>query len=200
MRDLPAASGTVCIEATAKEDTMSLAIRAEGLVKRFGTTQALGGVEFEVSTGTVVGLLGPNGAGKTTVVRILATLPRPDAGRATVGGHDVLRDPHRVRSLIGLTGQYASVAEDLSGTENLVLLGRLLDLPRATAKARALEPLDQFELAEAAGRAAKTYSGGLRRRLAEQEHLHGSSFAETAARCPPPGFHSLSTVVSFTHH
>ncbi|MEU0513675.1 MULTISPECIES: daunorubicin resistance protein DrrA family ABC transporter ATP-binding protein [unclassified Amycolatopsis] len=144
---------------------MTLAIQAEGLVKRFGGTTALNGVDLEVPTGKVVGVLGPNGAGKTTTVRILATLLRPDAGRATVGGYDVVRDAVRVRGLIGLTGQYASVDEDLSGTENLVLLGRLLGLSRAGARARAAELLEQFELSDAAGRAAKTYSGGMRRRL-----------------------------------
>jgi oleandomycin transport system ATP-binding protein len=144
---------------------MSYAIRAEGLVKRFGNTTALGGVDLEVKAGQVVGVLGPNGAGKTTAVRILATLLRPDAGYATVGGYDVVKDPVRVRSMIGLTGQYASVDEDLSGTENLVLIGRLLDLSRADAKARAAELLEQFELTEAAGRSIKTYSGGMRRRI-----------------------------------
>ncbi|NIH86793.1 ATP-binding cassette domain-containing protein [Amycolatopsis granulosa] len=144
---------------------MTLAIQADGLVKRFGSTTALNGVDLEVPTGKVVGVLGPNGAGKTTMVRILATLARPDAGHATVGGYDVVRDAVRVRGLIGLTGQYASVDEDLSGTENLVLLGRLLGLSRAGAKARAAELLEQFELGDAAGRAAKTYSGGMRRRL-----------------------------------
>ncbi|ROS41638.1 daunorubicin resistance protein DrrA family ABC transporter ATP-binding protein [Amycolatopsis thermoflava] len=144
---------------------MTLAIQAEGLVKRFGGTTALNGVDLEVPTGKVVGVLGPNGAGKTTTVRILATLLRPDAGHATVGGYDVVRDAVRVRGLIGLTGQYASVDEDLSGTENLVLLGRLLGLSRADARARAAELLEQFELSDAAGRAAKTYSGGMRRRL-----------------------------------
>jgi oleandomycin transport system ATP-binding protein len=144
---------------------MSLAIEAEGLVKRFGDTAALNGVDLAAPAGRVVGVLGPNGAGKTTTVRILATLLRPDAGRATVGGYDVTGDPHRVRSLIGLTGQYASVDEDLSGSENLMLLGRLLDLSRAGARARAAQLLEQFELTEAAGRAVKTYSGGMRRRL-----------------------------------
>ncbi|MGW4593380.1 ATP-binding cassette domain-containing protein [Amycolatopsis thermoflava] len=144
---------------------MTLAIQAAGLVKRFGGTTALNGVDLEVPTGKVVGVLGPNGAGKTTTVRILATLLRPDAGHATVGGYDVVRDAVRVRGLIGLTGQYASVDEDLSGTENLVLLGRLLGLSRADARARAAELLEQFELSDAAGRAAKTYSGGMRRRL-----------------------------------
>jgi oleandomycin transport system ATP-binding protein len=144
---------------------MALAIRAEGLVKHYGETKALDGVDLEVPEGKVVGVLGPNGAGKTTAVRVLATLLRPDAGRATVHGHDVVKDPRAVRSLIGLTGQYASVDEDLSGRENLVLLARLLDHSRAGAKAKANELLEQFELTDAAGRAAKTYSGGMRRRL-----------------------------------
>jgi oleandomycin transport system ATP-binding protein len=144
---------------------MSHAIQAEGLVKKFGATTALGGVDLEVPEGQVVGVLGPNGAGKTTAVRILATLLRPDAGHATVGGYDVVKDPVRVRGMIGLTGQYASVDEDLSGTENLVLIGLLLDLSRPNAKARAVELLEQFELTEAAGRAVKTYSGGMRRRI-----------------------------------
>ncbi|MFD4638009.1 ATP-binding cassette domain-containing protein [Lentzea sp. NPDC058436] len=144
---------------------MALAIRAEGLVKHYGETKALDGVDLEVPEGKVVGVLGPNGAGKTTAVRVLATLLRPDAGHATVHGHDVVKDPRAVRSLIGLTGQYASVDEDLSGTENLVLLARLLDYSRAGAKAKAAELLERFELTDAAGRAAKTYSGGMRRRL-----------------------------------
>jgi oleandomycin transport system ATP-binding protein len=142
-----------------------IAVRAEGLVKRYGSTTALAGVDLTVPTGRVVGVLGPNGAGKTTAVRILATLLKPDAGRATVGGYDVQRDSVRVRGLIGLTGQYASVDEDLSGTDNLVLIGRLLDLSRTAAKARAAELLERFELGAAAGRSAKTYSGGMRRRL-----------------------------------
>jgi oleandomycin transport system ATP-binding protein len=144
---------------------MSYAIRAEGLAKRFGGTTALAGVDFAVRTGTVLGLLGPNGAGKTTAVRILATLLAPDAGRATVGGYDVVRDAHRVRQLIGLTGQYASVDEGLTGTENLLLIGRLLGVPRREAKQRARELLAKFKLDEAADRATKTYSGGMRRRL-----------------------------------
>jgi len=144
---------------------MDHAIWAEGLVKRFGATTALAGVDLAVRTGTVLGLLGPNGAGKTTTVRVLATLLQPDAGRATVGGYDVLRDAHRVRQLIGLTGQYASVDEALTGTENLLLIGRLLGVPRPQAKARARELLARFDLTDAADRAAKTYSGGMRRRL-----------------------------------
>jgi oleandomycin transport system ATP-binding protein len=144
---------------------MDLAIWAEGLVKRFGETTALAGVDLAVRTGTVLGLLGPNGAGKTTTVRVLATLLQPDAGRATVGGYDVVRDAHRVRQLIGLTGQYASVDEALTGAENLLLIGRLLGVPRRDAKARARELLTRFDLQDAADRAAKTYSGGMRRRL-----------------------------------
>ena len=144
---------------------MSHAIQAEGLVKHFGDTKALDGVDLEVPFGQVVGVLGPNGAGKTTAVRILATLMKPDAGRATVGGYDVVADPVRVRSLIGLTGQYASVDEDLNGIENLVLIGRLYGHSRAQAKARATELLERFELAKAAKRPIRTYSGGMRRRI-----------------------------------
>ncbi len=144
---------------------MTYAIQAEGLVKRFGETVALDGVDLEVRSGTVLGVLGPNGAGKTTAVRILTTLLRPDAGRAMVDGYDVVRDAHRVRQLIGLTGQYASVDEMLTGTENLVMIGRLLGMPRREAKARAAELLERFELWDARDRAAKTYSGGMRRRL-----------------------------------
>ncbi|ATO16995.1 daunorubicin/doxorubicin resistance ABC transporter ATP-binding protein DrrA [Micromonospora sp. WMMA2032] len=144
---------------------MTYAFEAEGLVKRFGTTTALAGIDLAARRGTVLGVLGPNGAGKTTAVRILATLLRPDSGRATVGGHDVVREAAEVRRLIGLTGQYASVDEDLTGTQNLVLIGRLLDLSRREARARAAELLAWFDLTEAAGRPAKTYSGGMRRRL-----------------------------------
>ncbi|MBY8874168.1 ATP-binding cassette domain-containing protein [Micromonospora sp. PLK6-60] len=144
---------------------MSYAFEAEGLVKRFGATTALAGIDLAARPGTVLGVLGPNGAGKTTAVRILATLLRPDSGRATVGGHDVVRDAGTVRRLIGLTGQYASVDEDLTGTQNLVLIGRLLDLSRRDARARAAELLAWFDLTDAAGRPAKTYSGGMRRRL-----------------------------------
>ena len=144
---------------------MDHAIVAEGLVKRFGHTTAVDGVDLAIRSGTVYGLLGPNGAGKTTIVRMLATLLRPDAGHATVGGYDVVRDAHRVRQLIGLTGQYAAVDETLTGVENLLLIGRLLGMTRADARARARELLATFRLTDAAGRAAKTFSGGMRRRL-----------------------------------
>ncbi|MEN3607976.1 ATP-binding cassette domain-containing protein [Plantactinospora sp. ZYX-F-223] len=144
---------------------MSYAIRAEGLVRRFGETTALAGVDLGVRAGTVFGLLGPNGAGKTTAVRVLATLLRPDAGTATVGGYDVLRQAHQVRQVIGLTGQYASVDETLTGTENLLLIGRLLGMSRGDARSRARQLLAEFHLSDAADRAAKTYSGGMRRRL-----------------------------------
>ncbi|WP_433158664.1 ATP-binding cassette domain-containing protein [Kribbella sp. CA-247076] len=144
---------------------MDHSIWAEGLTKRFGETQALAGVDLAVPTGSVLGLLGPNGAGKTTAVRVLATLLRPDAGRATVGGYDVLEQAHQVRQLIGLTGQYAAVDENLTGTENLLLIGRLLGQSRRDARHRAAELLEDFGLSDAADRAAKTYSGGMRRRL-----------------------------------
>ncbi|MGI5207957.1 ATP-binding cassette domain-containing protein [Spirillospora sp. CA-108201] len=140
-------------------------IRAEGLRKRFGETKALDGVDITARRGTVLGVLGPNGAGKTTAVRVLATLLKPDAGRAEVGGYDVVKDAVRVRAKIGLTGQYASVDEELTGFENLVMIARLLDFGRAEAKARARRLLDRFRLTDAGARAAKTYSGGMRRRL-----------------------------------
>src|SRR4051812_20160527 len=144
---------------------MTHSIVAEGLVKRYGETTALAGIDLTVRTGTVFGLLGPNGAGKTTAVRVLATLVRPDAGRAFVAGYDVVRQAHQVRRLVGLTGQYASVDETLTGAENLILIGRLLGQPRAEAKPRARGLLADFPLDDAAGRAAKTSSGGMRRRL-----------------------------------
>ena len=146
-------------------NAIETAIEAEGLIKRFGKTTALAGVDLVARQGRVLGVLGPNGAGKTTAVRILATLLRPDGGQARVCGYDVLRDAYQVRQLIGLTGQYASVDEGLSGTNNLIMIGRLLGLPRGQARARAAELLARFELTDAAGRIVKTYSGGMRRRL-----------------------------------
>src|SRR5688572_14764458 len=142
-----------------------LAIEATGLMKSFGETHAVAGVDLAVRTGSVYGVLGPNGAGKTTTIRMLATLLKPDAGTASVLGHDVVREADKVRGLVSLTGQLASVDEDLTGRENLVLLGRLLGLKRPAAKARATELLDAFGLADAAGRLVKHYSGGMRRRL-----------------------------------
>ncbi len=144
---------------------MTEVIEAEGLTKRFGATQALAGVDISAGSGQVLALLGPNGAGKTTIVRILATLLRPDGGRARVGGYDVMSDAAQVRRLIGLTGQYASVDEELTGTENLIMICRLLGFGRPASRARAAAMLERFDLADAAGRAVKTYSGGMRRRL-----------------------------------
>jgi ABC-2 type transport system ATP-binding protein len=141
------------------------AVRAAGLVKTYGSTRALDGVDLEIPAGRVLGLLGPNGAGKTTTVRILTTLLRPDSGRAWVAGHDVLADPEAVRRKIGLSGQYAAVDESLTGYENLYMVGRLYGFSRADAAARSRELLGDFKLEEAAGRPAKTYSGGMRRRL-----------------------------------
>ncbi|WP_291378069.1 ATP-binding cassette domain-containing protein [Demequina sp.] len=142
-----------------------IAVEADGLVKSFKDTKALKGVSFQVPRGTVLGVLGPNGAGKTTAVRILATLLRPDAGRAIVAGHDVVKHPSEVRKRVGLTGQYASVDEELTGRENLVMIGELLNMRPSIAKGRAAELLDWFDLSEAADKMAKNYSGGMRRRL-----------------------------------
>ncbi|MFD9488116.1 ATP-binding cassette domain-containing protein [Streptomyces sp. NPDC059991] len=141
------------------------AIYAEGLVKTFGDVKALDGVDLDVPEGTVLGLLGPNGAGKTTTVRVLTTLLQPDSGRATVAGIDVLKHPNEVRRAIGLSGQFAAVDEYLTGRENLQMVGRLYQMKARQAKARADELLDRFNLADAADRPAKTYSGGMRRRL-----------------------------------
>jgi oleandomycin transport system ATP-binding protein len=142
-----------------------LAIEATGLTKSYGTTKALAGVDLAARTGTVLAVLGPNGAGKTTAVRILATLLRADSGTARVNGFDVRAQADKVRESIGLTGQFASVDDDLTGMQNLVMIGQLLDLPKKAARARATELLEWFDLAEAAGKQAKTYSGGMRRRL-----------------------------------
>jgi oleandomycin transport system ATP-binding protein len=144
---------------------MTSAIEVEGLVKRFGKVTALDGIDMVAGEGTVFSLLGPNGAGKTTAIRILSTLLVPDAGWARVGGYDVVRQPKSVRRLIGLTGQYAAVDELLSGKENLYMIGRLLGMRASAARARATQLLDNFDLSEAAGKLARTYSGGMRRRL-----------------------------------
>ena len=144
---------------------MTNAIETHALAKSFGKTRALDGIDLAVREGTVYGLLGPNGAGKTTTIRVLATLLEPDSGTATVAGLDVTREPDAVRRKVGLTGQYASVDEDLTGVENLILVGRLLGLPWRAARRRASDLLDAFGLAEAAGRQVRTYSGGMRRRI-----------------------------------
>ncbi|MFF5446589.1 ATP-binding cassette domain-containing protein [Streptomyces sp. NPDC012888] len=145
--------------------TTTYAVLSEGLEKRFGEVRALRGLDLAVPAGTVCGLLGPNGAGKTTAVRVLATLTAPDGGTASVAGHDVVRSPAAVRRAIGVTGQYASVDGDLTGRENLRLFARLSGLRGAAARTRADALLDRFGLAEAADRVARTWSGGMRRRL-----------------------------------
>ena len=141
------------------------AIEAEGLVKTFGKVRALDGIDMVAREGTVFGLLGPNGAGKTTAIRVLSTLLRPDSGKASVGGFDVVRQPGEVRRLIGLTGQYAAVDELLTGRENLYMIGRLLGMRASDARSRAAELLEAFDLADAATKLVKSYSGGMRRRL-----------------------------------
>ncbi len=143
----------------------TLAIEASGLVKSFGDTKAVDGVDLAVRQGSVYGVLGPNGAGKTTTIRMLATLLRPDAGSARVMGHDIVEEADAVRGVVSLTGQLASVDEDLTGRENLILIGRLLGYKRPQAKARATDLLEAFDLVEAAGKQVKNYSGGMRRRL-----------------------------------
>jgi ABC-2 type transport system ATP-binding protein len=145
--------------------SQDFAVDARGLVKRFGETVALDGVDLQVPRGAIYGLLGPNGAGKTTAVRVLTTLLRPDAGRASIDGVDVIADPHGVRERIGLTGQYAAVEERLTGRENMEFVGRLFHLPKVQVKSRAGELLERFDLVEAANRVVKGYSGGMRRRL-----------------------------------
>ncbi|MDR0345417.1 MAG: ATP-binding cassette domain-containing protein, partial [Nocardiopsaceae bacterium] len=151
-----------------------LAIEAEGLVKSFGSTRALAGLDLAVPRGGILGLLGPNGAGKTTAVRVLATLARPDAGRARVLGADVVTEAGEVREHIGLTGQYAALDDHLTGRANLIMVGRLGRLSRREARQRADELLARFDLAGAAGRAVKSYSGGMRRRLDLAASLIGS--------------------------
>lgn len=141
------------------------AIEAESLVKTFGPVRALDGIDLVAREGAVFGLLGPNGAGKTTAIKVLSTLLRPDSGRASVGGYDVVRQPREVRRLIGLTGQYAAVDELLSGQENLYMIGRLLGMPAPDARARGSELLEAFDLADAATKVVRAYSGGMRRRL-----------------------------------
>jgi ABC-2 type transport system ATP-binding protein len=158
--DIPA--GEAGNGATAQSET---AISVRGLTKSYGEVRALAGVDLDVATGTVLGLLGPNGAGKTTIVRILATLLRPDAGTASVVGLDVVSQAEELRGKIGLAGQYAAVDENLTGLENLTMVGRLYGERRADAKRRGHALLERFELADAASRPAKTYSGGMRRRL-----------------------------------
>jgi ABC-2 type transport system ATP-binding protein len=144
---------------------VNIAVRAEALVKTYGSVRALDGLDLEVPQGTVLGVLGPNGAGKTTCVRVLTTLLQPDSGKAEVAGIDVLRQPHRVKELIGLSGQYAAVDEYLTGYENLDMIGRLYHLGRKPSRDRARELLQQFRLEDAGDRPVKTYSGGMRRRL-----------------------------------
>lgn len=146
-------------------ESPEIAVWAEGLHKRFGRTEALRGVDLAVPRGSVCGLLGPNGAGKTTAVRILATLALPDAGHAKVAGYDVVREANQVRCRIGLAGQHASIDEKLTGRDNLRMFGRLYHLPPKVARRRADELLERFGLEQAGGRFAKTYSGGMRRRL-----------------------------------
>jgi ABC-2 type transport system ATP-binding protein len=141
------------------------AVSVHGLVKSYGSVRALCGVDLQVAHGTVLGLLGPNGAGKTTIIRILTTLLKPDAGSAQVDGLDVVRDAAKLRQRIGLAGQYAAVDENLTGLENLTMVGRLYGQPRAAAKRRGNQLLERFELSDAANRPTKTYSGGMRRRL-----------------------------------
>jgi daunorubicin resistance ABC transporter ATP-binding subunit len=145
--------------------TNDLMIEAHGLVKRYGATVALNGLDLEVPTGAILGVLGPNGAGKSTAVRILTTLARPDAGTARVAGHDVVTETTAVQRSIGVTAQDATLDEVLTGLQNLVLVGRLSGLSRSAARVRAVELLERFELSDAGGRIMKTYSGGMRRRL-----------------------------------
>jgi ABC-2 type transport system ATP-binding protein len=145
--------------------SQSLAVEASGLEKTYGRTRALDGLDLEVETGAILGMLGPNGAGKTTTVRVLSTLLRPDRGAARVAGHDVVTDAAQVRRHIGLTGQYAALDESLTGRANLIMVGQLCRLSKREAGQRAAELLDRFDLADAADRGVKTYSGGMRRRL-----------------------------------
>jgi ABC-2 type transport system ATP-binding protein len=156
------------------QNSSELAIYVEGLTKSFGSVHALRGIDLAVPRGTVLGVLGPNGAGKTTAVRILTTLLQPDSGRALVEGRDVVREAAAVRRLIGLSGQSAAIQEELTGRENLEIIGRLYHLSRARSRSRAVDLLDQFDLSDAANRTAKTYSGGMQRRLDLAASLVGS--------------------------
>jgi ABC-2 type transport system ATP-binding protein len=160
-----AAEGIGAAPARAAEHQDGLAIHARGITRRFGAVTALAGVDLDVPAGSVLGLLGPNGAGKTTLVRVLTTLLKPDGGSATVAGFDVVRQADALRERIGLAGQYAAVDENLTGIENLVMVGRLYGMRRAAARVRGNELLERFDLIEAARRPVKTYSGGMRRRL-----------------------------------
>ena len=168
------------------------AIEAEGLVKTFGTTRALDGLELSVPAGGILGMLGPNGAGKTTAVRVLATLLRPDAGHARVLGADVVSQGGLVRERIGLTGQYAALDDYLTGRANLVMIGQLGRLTRRQAQARADELLDRFDLSQAAGRAVKTYSGGMRRRLDLAAGLIGRPRCCSSTSRPPGLTHAAA--------
>ncbi len=163
--DLAAADAKRGDPGRGSERAREAAVSVSGLVKSYGAVQALAGVDLEAATGTVLGLLGPNGAGKTTIIRILTTLLKPDAGTARVVGLDVVRDAAKLRERIGLAGQYAAVDENLTGLENLTMVGRLYGEPRAAARRRGEELLARFELLDAARRPTKTYSGGMRRRL-----------------------------------
>jgi ABC-2 type transport system ATP-binding protein len=160
-------SGSRAVESSsdAGSSDVAPAITVRGVTKAFGDVQALAGIDLDVSRGTVLGLLGPNGAGKTTLVRVLTTLLTPDAGKASVVGLDVVEQAAELRENIGLAGQYAAIDENLTGLENLTMVGRLYGMTRRTAKARSTELLERFDLVEAANRPAKTYSGGMRRRL-----------------------------------
>src|ERR1700685_4090123 len=144
---------------------MTAVIEAQGLVKSFGATRALAGVDLEVASGQVFALLGPNGAGKTTIVRVLSTLLKPDGGRASVCGYDVVAEAVQVRQLLALTGQYASVDDELTRRENLIMICRLPGLSSPASRSRTREMLERFDLGAAGGRAVKTYPGGMRRRL-----------------------------------
>ena len=150
---------------TSYTPTSALAVEADSLVKVFGEQRAVDGVSLAVPQGSVYGVLGPNGAGKTTTIRMLATLLRPDGGSARIFGHDVVAEPTAVRSLVGVTGQYASVDEDLTATENLIIFSRLLGLSKIDARRKSVELLEEFDLTEAANKPLKNFSGGMRRRL-----------------------------------